>query len=199
MNQPRSPPLALELSVDSALATSSNFAPPLSFLMSCSAFSLVGTRMCASVILGLVRGAASYCGVQFRHPSARCPSRTSAPRHRARICMRTSASCAPTSGSFSRPSFSRLRGEELHVDHLIEHLILLLRGHVGGRLAAQQALQVVSNSPARDRRAVRRSRRSGAAVLSAAAGAGSPPAGPCRRPPAEERLPPRRTRGSTVY
>src|SRR5580692_9647705 len=48
VNQPRSPPLVFELSVDSAFATSSNFAPPLIFLMSCSAFSLLGTRMCSA-------------------------------------------------------------------------------------------------------------------------------------------------------
>jgi len=45
VNQPRSPPLVFDVSVDSAFATSSNFAPPLIFFISASAFSLVGTRM----------------------------------------------------------------------------------------------------------------------------------------------------------
>ncbi len=47
-----------------------------------------------------------------------------------------------------------LNCDELHVDHLVEDLILLFRGNVGRRFAAQQAFQVIVVGLARNGRAV---------------------------------------------
>src|ERR1700730_7674558 len=47
-----------------------------------------------------------------------------------------------------------LNSDELHVDHLVEDLILLFRGNVGHRFAAQQTFQVIIVGLARNGRAV---------------------------------------------
>ena len=50
-------------------------------------------------------------------------------------------SCASVSGSFSKPSLSGLRGQELHGDQLVQHLIFLLRRQLL-LLALQQVFHI---------------------------------------------------------
>src|SRR6185437_3138320 len=57
-------------------------------------------------------------------------------------------------GVLVQPFLLADRRDELHVDHLMQHLILLFGGDIGTRLAAQQSLEIIVVGVARYGRAV---------------------------------------------